>query len=216
MARNTFRPIANSGIWKSISAPTHTRLSKEPDAHIYYSLCFTILSKIRGEIFLVSLWYNSLITIPSYPRYRFCSLSSFPCSGIPVIISHVSGQTMIDTVTPSGPWEYLSIAGGANPISNYQVPWHTFSKYLETTVMITQLRVTFDSPKVNRPVRRYLIFSWSKDLSIHKHLHDITYNKVTMRSQSYHVDGSIQHHCSSNNVLPLFAGILVTITMPHE
>ena len=32
----------------------------------------------------------------------------------------------------------------------------------------------------------------------------------------YHVTGSIQHHCSSNNVLPLFASILVTLTMPYD
>lgn len=115
MTRNIFRPITNSGIWTSILVPTHTRhIERTCCSHINYSFYFTIHNRIRGEI-MVSLWFNSLIIIPCYPRYRFCSLSSFPYSGIPVIVSRVSGQTMIDTVIPSGPWEYLSIVGGANP-----------------------------------------------------------------------------------------------------
>lgn len=59
-----------------------------------------------------------------------------------------------------------------------------FRSTWKTAVMITQLRVTFDSPKVRRPVRRYLIFSWSKDLSIYKHMHDKLINEATTRSQS--------------------------------
>ena len=37
------------------------------------------------------------------PHYRFCSSFSLLCSGIPVMNSHVSGQTMIDVVTLRGP-----------------------------------------------------------------------------------------------------------------
>ncbi len=131
MTRNTFRSIINSGIWTPLIIPTCTRrsLSSEPFVPAYNSLCFAIRYKTRGETFIGIPVINTLITIPSYPRYRFCSLYSYPYSGIPVISITCVWPDDDDTVIPSGPGVYLSIVGGANPSLELSIPRHTFPIY---------------------------------------------------------------------------------------
>jgi len=167
MTRNYSRSVINSGIWTSIFIPTLTRIYIERTFLSSYTVPFAsrYLTKPEARL-MVSLWSNTLITIPSYPCYWFVLFSRLRIPVSTWSYHAVSGQTMMDTIIPSGPREYLSIVGGANPSLELSSPRHTFLKYLKATVMITLLRVTFDNPKVNHPVWRNLIFSWSKDVSI--------------------------------------------------
>ena len=90
MTRNTFQSMINIGVVDTHIDPyTHTNeYSSEPPVAVCYSCCFAICYKN-------SRWETShprgSTTCPlcKLPRYRFCSLFSFPCSGIPVIKSHL-------------------------------------------------------------------------------------------------------------------------------
>jgi hypothetical protein len=89
MTRNTFRSMINIGAVDTHIEPyTHTNeYSSEPPVAVCYSCCFTIYYKHPRWDFLHP---RGSTTCPlcQLPRYWFCSLFSFPRSGIPVIKSH--------------------------------------------------------------------------------------------------------------------------------
>ena len=89
MTRNPFRSMINIGaVDTHIDPYTHTNeYSSEPPVVVSYSYCFTICHKhLRWDLLHA---HGRTICPPcKLPRYRFCSLFSFPCSGILVIKSH--------------------------------------------------------------------------------------------------------------------------------
>jgi hypothetical protein len=87
--RNTFRSMINSGtVDIHIDPYTHTNeYSSEPLVAVCYSCCFAICYKYPRWDLSASPWINTC-PLCQLPRFRFCSLFSFPCSGIPVIKSH--------------------------------------------------------------------------------------------------------------------------------
>src|SRR3989337_4064617 len=72
------------------------------------------ITNTRGEIYQHP---RGSITCPlcQLPHYRFCSLFSFLCSGIPVIKSHCVWPDNDGYRNTERAREYLSIVGGANP-----------------------------------------------------------------------------------------------------
>ena len=122
MIWNPFRSMINSGaVDTHIDPYTHTNeYSSEPPVAVCYSCCFTIYYKTRGEIY-ASPWINNLSTMPvtSLPVLFSFLVPVFlhPCDQITL----VSGQTMMDTITPRGP-RYISPSSEEKfPILSYQV-----------------------------------------------------------------------------------------------
>lgn len=132
---------------------THTNnYSNEPVVTECYSYCFTICYKYPRWDLMAFPWINNLLTMPvtSLPVFVLFSRSRIPAS---LWSNHtLSGQTMMDTVTPRGPDEYLSIDGGANP--NLELPSSLayFSVNPKVAVIATLLQMTFNKPQS----------SWSK------------------------------------------------------
>jgi hypothetical protein len=86
--QNTFRSMINSGtVDTHIDPYTHTNeYWSEPLVVVCYSCCFVIFYKYPRSDLSASPWINTC-PLCQLPRYRFCSLFSFPCTGIPVIKS---------------------------------------------------------------------------------------------------------------------------------
>ena len=116
MTRNPFRSMINIGaVDTHIDPYTHTNeYSSEPSVAVCYSCCFAICYKHPRWDFLHP---RGSTTCPlcKLPRYRFCSLFSFPCSGIPVIKSPCVWPDDDGYRNTERAREYLSIVGGANP-----------------------------------------------------------------------------------------------------
>ena len=76
-------------LWTPILIPIPTRINIRVNLQfaVCYSCCFAICYKHPRWDLSASPWINTC-PLCQLPRYRFCSLFSFPRSGIPVIKSH--------------------------------------------------------------------------------------------------------------------------------
>ena len=128
MTRNTFRSMINIGaVDTHIDPYTHTNeYSSEPPVTVCYSCCFAICYKYPWWESSAFPWIN---TCPQcqLPRYRYCSLYSFPCSGIPVIKSQCVWPDDDGYRNTERAQRYLSIVGGANPNLELSSPLTHFS-----------------------------------------------------------------------------------------
>ena len=126
--RNTVRSMINSGtVDTHIDPYTHTNeYSSEPLVVVCYSYCFMICCKTRGETYRHP--RRSIICpLCQLPRYRFCFLFSFPCSGIPVIKSQCVWPDDGGYRNTERAQRYLFIVGGANPNLELSSPLTYFS-----------------------------------------------------------------------------------------
>src|SRR3989337_2007051 len=82
-----------------------------------------------------------------FPRYRFCSLYSFLCSGIPVIKSPCVWPDDDGCRNTERAQRYLSIVGGAIPNLELSSPLTYFSMNPSAAVIATHLRMMFNKPQ---------------------------------------------------------------------
>src|SRR3989337_3510476 len=115
MTWNPFQSMINIGaVDTHIDPYTHTNeYSSEPPVAVCYSCCFAICYKTRGEIYRHP---RESTTCPlcKFPRYRYWSLFSLPCSGIPVIKSQCVWPDDDGYRNTERAQRYLSIVRGAN------------------------------------------------------------------------------------------------------
>ena len=119
------------------------------------------------------------------PRYWFCSLFSFPCSGIPVIKSHCVWPDDDGYRYTERARVYLSIVGGANPNLELSCYFLYFSVNPKAAVIATQLRMTFNKPQSSQS--KYEGTRFSHGLRNHanvNHLCVINHKLVTNVSHS--------------------------------
>src|SRR3990170_592281 len=81
------------------------------------------------------------------PRYRYCSLFSFPCFGIPVIKSQCVWPDDDGYRNTERAQRYLSIARGENPNLELSSPLTYFSLNQKAAVIDTHLRMMFNKPQ---------------------------------------------------------------------
>ena len=134
------------------------------------------------------------------PRYRFCSLFSFPCSGIPVIKSHCVWPDDDGYRNTERAQRYLSIVGGANPSLDPCQPNRRFQRYPQYTFIVTHLRCDVGYTQSTPMVSGSYTISWSKEriLDIGKTLANELYDLYAM----FRI-GSCPSHHSPNDVIPL-------------
>src|SRR3989337_1987946 len=77
------------------------------------------------------------------PRYRYCSLFSLPCPGIPVIKSQCVWPDDDGYRNTERAQRYLSIVGGEIPNLELSSPLTYFSMNPYDAVIATHLRMTF-------------------------------------------------------------------------
>ena len=101
--------------WTSILIPILTRMLFEWSVgyHMMFLLLHDTLQNPRWMI-SVSPWNEHMFTIPFFLITGFVLFSRYRVPASPWLIHVVSGQTMMNAVTPRGPYEYLSIVEGAN------------------------------------------------------------------------------------------------------
>ena len=104
MVETPLRPITNSGIWRSIMAPTYSTMiqwSIEPLTYETNSLCDTILylSEIRSSVspYLVQSRYWQVL----FTRSVVCD----------ILWSNHMLASQLDDIPPRGPRVYLSVIG---------------------------------------------------------------------------------------------------------
>jgi hypothetical protein len=100
-------------------------------------------------------WYppeSSPCSLYRCSRYRFCSSFSLKCSCIPVTLSPVSGQKMMDAVTMRGPKNISPSSEEQIPLSSYPVTCQTFRWAWKLSLWSLCYRWRLSNPKVHRPV----------------------------------------------------------------
>ena len=146
---------------------TYSRRSSliQPDFIAYNSLCFGICYKTRCETFSGIPVINTLITIPSYPHYQFCSLFCFYilvslwCQSLCLARQcRIEKYRVGPNCSAPSPEELI-------PVLNYRASWHTSLVYPSSTFIITQLWCDVGKIKIIHLIHMSMIFSWSKDAS---------------------------------------------------
>src|SRR6266566_500359 len=102
--------------WTPILTPIPTRMNIRVNLQLPCAIpvASRYVTNTRGE----TCWHprgSTTCPLCQLPRYRYCSLFSFPCSGIPVIKSQSVWPDDDGYRNTERAQRYLSIVGGANP-----------------------------------------------------------------------------------------------------
>ena len=188
--------------WTPILTPIPTQINIRVNLQLPCAIHVALqyVTNTRGEIYRHP-HESKTCPLCQLPRYRYCSLFSFPCSGIPVIKSQSVWPNDDGYRNTERAQRYLSIIGGANPNLELSSYLTYFPMNPQAAVIAIQLWMTFNKPQS----------SWSKHeetryshgLRNHanvNHLCVINHQLMTNESHSITSIGSIQHKCSTNIV----------------
>ena len=108
--------------------PIPTRMNIRVNLQLPWAIPFAsrYVTNTRGEIYCIPV-YEKFVHHASYLVTGFVLFSRFCVPASPWSNHKVSGQTMMDTVTPRGPRDISPSSEEQIPILSYQVTWHTFS-----------------------------------------------------------------------------------------